>query len=86
MHFYAFIHFIHFLPADISERTLINAEKQHQDMTQLIHTRQKTHEELLAQGYVLDADGDYIKKIPKWKFNKNTIANINAKINSSIMS
>ena len=34
---------------------------------------QHTLEELLAQGYVLDTDGDYVKKIPKWKLNRKNI-------------
>lgn len=29
----------------------------------------RSHEELIADGYVLDANGDYVKKIPKFKYN-----------------
>ena len=75
--------------ADIETTNMLEQSKQSElskseDKSPKEENKIYTHEELLAQGYVLDADGDYVKKIPKWKFNRN--ANINAKINTSIMS
>ena len=51
--------------SNIPERTLVNTQKQHQDMTHPTYTRQKTHEELLAEGFTLNKDGEYTKPVPK---------------------
>lgn len=42
----------------------INTKEQHEYIPQ---TRQKTHEELLAEGFTLDKDGEYSKPVPKRK-------------------
>jgi hypothetical protein len=46
--------------SNIPERTLVNT--QNQDTT---HYRQKTHEELLAEGFTLNKDGEYTKPVPR---------------------
>lgn len=54
---------------NIDEPNVLEQSKQSEQLPKE-ENKIHTHEELLAQGYVLDADGDYVKKIPKWKFNR----------------